>query len=120
MPTILCEKCFNHPEREAVARCPECGRFYCRECVTESDFRVLCATCLAQGSIQEKRSRSWAFRRVGEWVLLILSLGLTWSIFFTLGKGLAAIPTLAIHEVVVRDSFPLGLEEPLNHREADE
>ena len=34
--------------REAAARCPECGRFFCRECVTEHDGRLICARCLRQ------------------------------------------------------------------------
>ena len=40
------QRCFHHSHREAVARCPECRQFYCRECVTEHDYRVICATCL--------------------------------------------------------------------------
>ncbi len=40
------QRCFNHENREAVARCPECTRFFCRECVTEHAGRVLCAQCL--------------------------------------------------------------------------
>ncbi len=40
------KRCFNHAGREAAARCPGCRRFYCRECVTEHDGRVLCAECL--------------------------------------------------------------------------
>jgi hypothetical protein len=40
-------RCFNHAQREAVARCPGCRRFYCRECVTEHDDRLMCAQCLA-------------------------------------------------------------------------
>ena len=42
------QRCFNHTSREAVARCPECGRFFCRECITEHDDRVLCAVCLGK------------------------------------------------------------------------
>ncbi|MFP4054916.1 MAG: rhomboid family protein [Phycisphaerae bacterium] len=39
-------RCHNHPQREAAARCPECGRFFCRECVTEHEGRVICSACL--------------------------------------------------------------------------
>ena len=46
MTALSFQRCFNHASREAVARCPECGRFYCRECVTEHDDRVMCAACL--------------------------------------------------------------------------
>ena len=40
------QRCRNHAEREAVARCPGCGHHFCRECVTEHDDRILCAACL--------------------------------------------------------------------------
>ena len=40
------QRCFNHATREAVARCPECHHFFCRECITEHDDRVLCTGCL--------------------------------------------------------------------------
>ena len=42
------QRCYHHHGREAVVRCPECGRFYCRECVTEHDDRMLCSRCLEQ------------------------------------------------------------------------
>ena len=41
------ERCWNHAAREAVCRCPGCARFFCRECVTEHDARLLCASCVA-------------------------------------------------------------------------
>ena len=45
---LIYQRCFNHALREAAARCPECGHFYCRECITEHNERVICATCLAK------------------------------------------------------------------------
>ena len=41
------QTCFQHPDREAVVRCPSCRKYYCRECVTEHDDRMLCSNCLA-------------------------------------------------------------------------
>ena len=32
MNDLLYQRCFNHVLREAVARCPECLRYFCREC----------------------------------------------------------------------------------------
>jgi hypothetical protein len=40
------QRCWNHELREAVCRCPACGRDFCRECVTEHESRLLCAACL--------------------------------------------------------------------------
>ncbi len=48
-------KCFNHPEREAVATCQKCGKGLCRECA-EKYTPCMCDTCFAQiqRSKQEK------------------------------------------------------------------
>ena len=46
MQNLAHQRCFNHAVREAVARCPECGQCFCRECITEHDDRVVCAACL--------------------------------------------------------------------------
>ena len=46
MDDLLHQRCFNHMLREAVACCPECRRYFCRECVTEHEDKVLCAACL--------------------------------------------------------------------------
>lgn len=40
-------KCFNHPEREAVATCQKCGKGLCRECA-EKYTPCMCAPCAAQ------------------------------------------------------------------------
>ena len=43
MEDLVHQRCFNHMLREAVACCPECRRYFCRECVTEHEDKVLCA-----------------------------------------------------------------------------
>ena len=53
MPSLAQQLCLNHPSREAVARCPQCQHFFCRECVTEHDDRLLCASCLRKLSKTE-------------------------------------------------------------------
>ena len=40
-------KCFNHPEREAVATCQRCGKGLCRECAGKYT-PCMCDTCAAQ------------------------------------------------------------------------
>ena len=55
-------RCFKHLSREAVARCPECSKFYCRECVTEHEGRMMCRSCLdALLQEDEKTKREGAF-----------------------------------------------------------
>jgi len=46
MASLHHQVCLNHHAREAVAKCPDCGHFYCRECIAEHDDRVICAACL--------------------------------------------------------------------------
>jgi len=90
------KKCFHHPGREAVARCPECVRFYCRECVTEHEGRVLCATCIA--AVSEKRERRPSpFGAVARMLQVFLSILLLWGLFYMLGEGLLTLPS-SFHE----------------------
>ena len=93
MPSSLAqERCYNHRDREAVARCPECTRFFCRECITEHDDRVLCAACLRgkQQSTKGKRVQWGLLMSTGQFVLAILIL---WLFFYYLGQALLVIPT---------------------------
>ncbi|MEI9999185.1 MAG: rhomboid family protein [Verrucomicrobiota bacterium] len=85
-------RCVNHPQREASARCPECGRFYCRECVTEHDDRVVCAACLARLTRKKEKScRAWAL--VPRLLLALLAFAFVYAVVMLLGNGLLAIPS---------------------------
>lgn len=86
------QRCVNHPLREASARCPECGRFYCRECITEHDDRVLCAACLSKISRHEEPSSGrWApALRVG---LAVFSFVVVFLLLLMLGNFLLSIPS---------------------------
>jgi len=93
------QRCFNHAQREAAARCPECGRFFCRECVAEHDDRVICAACLKSlATSPEKRSP------VLSWVMLaaqcIAALVLAWFFFFLIGDWLLHQPA-SFHEATL-------------------
>jgi hypothetical protein len=88
---IAQERCSNHVSREAVARCPECGRTFCRECISEHDGRVICAFCLKRLSSKPARRYRWAgLARVAQVLLGVL---LLWASFYLLGKALLAIPS---------------------------
>jgi hypothetical protein len=90
---VIAPQCFNHPARESVARCPECRRCYCRECITEHEGRVICAPCLAR-LVRPTAGRA---RRHLKWVTapLAVATGLlsAWLVFYTLGWALARIPS---------------------------
>jgi hypothetical protein len=96
MASLIHQRCFNHAVREAVARCPECGRFFCRECIAEHDGRVVCSTCLQKLAHAPARRRpawlqAWRVAQFGAGLLL------AWFVFFLLGTALLRIPA-AFHD----------------------
>lgn len=90
------QRCFNHGAREAVACCPGCARFFCRECVTDHDDRLLCAACLKSTS-----ARAPSDRRRLSGVLHALQvaggIALAWLFFYGVGQTLVRLPS-AFHE----------------------
>jgi hypothetical protein len=92
MQNLALQRCFNHATREAVARCPECGRFFCRECVTEHDDRVVCSACLKQLARVPLAKRPAFIRlvRVSQGAAGII---VAWFFFFMIGDVLLRIPS---------------------------
>jgi len=90
MPNLVQQRCFNHAAREAVARCPECRQFFCRECITEHDNRVLCANCLARLARVPLTQRTGFIRTVQ---LLQCAGGVlvAWFFFFLIGETLSRL-----------------------------
>jgi hypothetical protein len=86
------ERCFHHAGREAVARCPGCGRFFCRECVTEHEDRILCAGCLAREPGGGARAGS-RLRPLAVALSAGLSLLFLWWCLWLGGRLLLAIPS---------------------------
>jgi hypothetical protein len=99
MSTLAQQRCFNHAAREAAARCPSCKRFFCRECVTEHDDRVLCTACLRRliQSGSAKRRTFANLMRVAQCAIGILA---AWFFFFLIGEILLRLPD-AFHEGTV-------------------
>ena len=96
MQPISAQRCFNHAQREAAARCPECGRYFCRECIVEHEERVLCAACLAKAArIPLTRRRSFVgLTRLFQCLVGVCTL---WFVFYLLGESLLALPS-SFHE----------------------
>ncbi|MEO6034776.1 MAG: rhomboid family protein [Verrucomicrobiota bacterium] len=92
MPSLAQQSCLNHPLREAVARCPECRLFYCRECITEHDDRVICAGCLKKlvKTTDKKIRPGFLARRITFSLAGVLT---AWLFFYWIGQGLISIPT---------------------------
>lgn len=96
MATLTLQRCLRHAEREAVARCPQCGDFFCRECVTEHDDRVICASCLEKIEVQETRRSGfwrWPLRGVGMLAGFLAAV----LFFYSFGKVLVLAPS-SFHE----------------------
>ena len=92
MSSLADLRCFNHSGREAVARCTLCGRTFCRECITEHDARLVCATCLA--AFARKASTRWSLSKGilgGVWCAM--SFLFTWGLFYYTGKLLLKLPS---------------------------
>jgi hypothetical protein len=91
--------CVIHPHRRAMARCPSCSLFYCSECITEHEGKLICASCLDLRSVvpSGKEGALTRFRRHLRFPLaavlqLIAAAVLCWLVFFLFGQTLADIP----------------------------
>src|SRR3954447_12120145 len=91
MSALIFERCLHHAGREAVARCPECGRFFCRECIVEHEDRVICAGCLARIAIAPA-PRRMRLSAMGPFAGAISGLFVAWLVFYIIGRLLLAIP----------------------------
>ena len=84
------QRCLRHELREAAGRCPSCQRYYCRECLTEHDHRLLCVTCLAKlPQSATVRRRPW---RV-DYAFPLIGLLLAFTLFYWLGQTLILATT---------------------------
>ncbi|MEP6662721.1 MAG: rhomboid family protein [Verrucomicrobiota bacterium] len=92
MALLAHETCLNHVGREAVARCPECQRFYCRECITEHDDRVICAHCLKK-ILRASASKKKISGTIFQWAFGFAGLITAWLFFYGIAGLLLKIPT---------------------------
>jgi hypothetical protein len=89
MSALLHQRCWHHGAREAVVRCPDCHRFFCRECVIEHQGRMICTACVNASEVQTGDAS-----RIGTWTLLgVGGFLLAWCVFYYLGMFLARIPS---------------------------
>ena len=93
---MIQQHCFHHEFREAASRCPVCLRYFCRECVTEHEDRVLCAECLKK-MVAHDGAHQGGFRRVLRVMLPVAGLLMAWLFFYSLGRTLLLIPA-AVHD----------------------
>jgi uncharacterized paraquat-inducible protein A len=99
MQNLATQRCFNHALREAVARCPQCANFFCRECITEHDDRVICAACLGKLARKSPLPRR-TFAGLMHAAQCLLGIMLAWFFFYLIGEGLLSLPT-SFHEGIL-------------------
>ena len=89
MSALIHQRCWHHADHEAVVRCPECRRFYCRECVVEHRGLMICASCVERaGESSADGSRTALWLTFGACGFL-----LAWVVFYYLGMALARVPS---------------------------
>lgn len=90
---LALQRCWNHASREAVARCPQCSRFFCRECVVEHDDRIICSGCLARAQAAAHPPKRAPFLapllRIAAALAGII---VAWMLFFSTGRALLSVP----------------------------
>ena len=96
---IARRRCHHHPSREAVARCPRCRRYYCRECVAEHSGEILCADCLKKLTTAPRRKRK-PLGGLVRTAQIIIGVALLWSCFLIVSRALLNIPGV-FHEGTV-------------------
>src|SRR5438270_13665062 len=99
MQNLTYQRCFNHVTREAVARCPSCGQFFCRERITEHEGRVICAACLrklARVPLLQRRG----FASVIRGGQCLAGLVAAWFFFYLIGEILLGLPS-SFHEATL-------------------
>ncbi len=85
------QRCMIHGDREAVARCPACANYFCRECVTEHEGKFLCSHCLQRKSAPIESAKpiaGWFMGAIGA----IGGMAVAWFFFYLLGRLLILIP----------------------------
>jgi hypothetical protein len=88
---LVLQKCTNHPGREAVARCPGCAGYYCRECVTEHEGKFLCSSCIQRKEATVHAASSFG-SRVLNGIAVIVGMVVAWCLFYIVGRILILIP----------------------------
>lgn len=84
--------CATHAERLSAARCPLCEQFYCSECITEHEGKLICAGCLAAGEkvgAETREVRTFPLAAVAQFGFALLFL---WLLFYFFAQTLGDIP----------------------------
>ena len=89
-------RCLNHAAREAAARCPVCKNFFCRECITEHNGRVMCAACIQKDGIPAPEKQRGVFKAglggCAAAAKICFGIFVLWISFYAVGRLLLLFP----------------------------
>jgi len=89
-------RCEIHADREAAARCIGCEQFFCRECITEHDGRMLCVRCLRkEAEPEEAPPPKRILPALGPFALILrfaIGFCVAWALFAFIGVIILKIP----------------------------
>jgi hypothetical protein len=88
---LTLQRCLVHVDREAVVRCPSCGDYFCRECVTEHEHKYLCSCCLQRVTPRAEPAR-WNAAWFMSIIKMTLGIAVAWLFFYLIGQSLILIP----------------------------
>jgi hypothetical protein len=88
---LTLQRCLIHADREAVVRCPSCGHYFCRECITEHDQKFLCSSCL-QRVTPRVEPANWNAAWLMSIVKMMVGIAVAWFFFYLIGQSLMLIP----------------------------
>lgn len=106
MASLAQQHCLNHSAREAVAQCPECRHFFCRECIVEHDDRVLCGACLRKVAAPKTNTRR-PWRVLMDAALTLAGMVTALLFFYWVGQLLLMTPT-SFHDHTLWKGFTGG------------
>ncbi len=87
------QRCAIYPDRVAVARCPECGLYFSRECITEHEGRLICATCLEKLAKEERPEGRGFHLPLVPWLEIAAAGIMVWVLYYALARLLIMIPS---------------------------
>jgi len=93
---LTLQRCLIHADRKAIARCPSCANYFCRECVTEHEGRFLCSNCLQRRSAPIEHAQR-AAGSVAVAIGISIGIAVAWFFFYLIGHLLILIPANLHH-----------------------
>jgi len=106
MKDLVHRRCHNHNDREAAALCSKCKKAFCRECVTEHDDRMFCASCL-EILLKPRVSRRFHLSDIFAVGQAVIGFFITWLVFYYLAQMLISLPS-TFHEGSIWQSLFTG------------